>query len=81
MQSPPQHPKTELQELLQSNALSLPSYAITNQSGPDHAPIFEITLSVQGFEPVKAEGRSRQLAEKEAAQAFLDAHHTKIAGS
>lgn len=79
MEAPPQHPKTELQELLQSNALSLPQYEITGQSGPDHAPIFEVTLSVHGFDPVRAEGRSRQMAEKEAAKAFLRDYHDRIA--
>lgn len=71
MTKPPQHPKTTLQEWLQGQGLPLPEYEISGQSGPDHAPVFEVSLKVQGFPPVLAEGRSRQEAEKEAAQAFL----------
>ena len=71
MKAPPQHPKTALQEWAQGNGLPLPTYEIAGQSGPDHAPLFDIKLSVQGYKPVTAQGRSRQEAEKEAALAFL----------
>jgi ribonuclease III len=71
IQKPPQHPKTELQEWAQSRGLPLPVYKITGQSGPDHAPIFDICLKVSGFEDLIAQGRSRQEGEKEAAKAFL----------
>lgn len=74
MKTPPQHPKTALQEWAQSRSLPLPVYKITGQSGPDHAPMFDITLSVNGFNPVYAQGRSRQIAEKEAAKLFLQIH-------
>lgn len=72
MTKPPQHPKTELQEWAQGQGLPLPLYQIVGQSGPDHAPVFKISLSVQGYETVVGEGRSRQIAEKEAAQLFLE---------
>ncbi len=75
MAKPPQHPKTELQEWAQSQGLPLPQYQIVNQSGPDHAPVFEVCLSVQGYHPVIGAGRSRQLAEKAAALAFLQKLH------
>lgn len=71
MIKPPMHPKTELQEWAQSLGIGLPSYDVTGQSGPDHAPIFEITLSVEGQSPVKAEGRSRAEAEKTAAKIMI----------
>jgi ribonuclease-3 len=71
MIAPPQHPKTELQEWAQSQGLPLPLYQIAQQTGPDHAPVFHVSLSVQGYETVIGEGRSRQQAEKEAAQKFL----------
>jgi len=71
MKEPPQHPKTALQEWAQGKGLPLPVYKITGQSGPDHAPVFEVSLSVQDHEPVRAEGRSRQEAEKAAAGEFL----------
>ena len=74
MEKPPQHPKTGVQEWAQSQNLPLPSYKIVDQTGPDHAPVFEIALTVQGYDPVTANGTSRQEAEKRAAQAFLDKH-------
>lgn len=71
MKKPPQHPKTELQEWAQGKGLPLPSYEITGQSGPDHAPVFEITLNVKGYATITAQGRSRAEAEKNAALEML----------
>lgn len=71
MKTPPQHPKTALQEWAQGKGLPLPTYDIVAQSGPDHAPIFEIQLVVKGAPPVLAQGRSRAEAEKQAARQFL----------
>lgn len=71
MKAPPQHPKTALQEWAQGQGLPLPSYDIVRQSGPDHAPVFEIKLMVKGYPPAIGQGRSRQEAEKEAALAFF----------
>lgn len=68
---PPQHPKTRLQEWAQGAKLPLPAYEIIGQSGPDHAPVFEVELSVEGYPPVAAQGRSRQIAEREAADLFM----------
>lgn len=73
MKEPPTHPKTRLQEWAQSKGLPLPTYEITGQSGPDHAPVFDVQVSLEGFAPVTASGKSRQLAEKEAARAFMAA--------
>ncbi len=72
MKSPPQHPKTELQEWAQGQGLPLPLYKIARQRGPDHAPVFEIELLVKGHPSVTAEGYSRQEAEKEAAGIFME---------
>ncbi len=71
MKEPPQHPKTAIQEWAQSNGLPLPAYEISGQSGPDHAPVFEIQLIVKGHEPVIASGKSRAEAEKNAAVKFM----------
>ncbi|MGB4107718.1 MAG: ribonuclease III [Alphaproteobacteria bacterium] len=72
MPDPPQHPKAQLQEWAQGRGLPLPEYKISGQKGPDHAPVFSVQLTVRGFDPVIAEGRSRQAAEKEAARLFLE---------
>ena len=72
MKTPPMHPKTVVQEWAQGRGLPLPEYKIAGQSGPDHAPVFAVTLSVQGHDDVTAEGRTRQAAEKEAARIFME---------
>lgn len=71
MKKPPQHPKTEIQEWAQGQALPLPHYEIIGQSGPDHAPIFEIRLTIKGHASIIARGRSRAEAEKLAAEDFM----------
>lgn len=67
----PQDPKTALQEWAQGRGKPLPVYAVVERKGPDHAPIFTVEALVQGLMPARAEGRSRQDAEKAAAQALL----------
>lgn len=71
MKKPPQHPKTAVQEWAQGQGLPLPEYGVVNQSGPDHAPIFEVKMSVRGYPPIVASGRSRAEAEKQAARDFI----------
>jgi ribonuclease-3 len=65
------NPKTALQEWALSLKKPLPSYTVISREGPDHAPVFRIEVTVEGFEPAVGQGRSRQAAEKEAAQAML----------
>ena len=65
-------PKTVLQEWAQGASKPLPLYAVVGRRGPDHAPIFTVEVTVQGYAPVKADGRSRQEAEKAAAMALLE---------
>lgn len=77
MARPPQHPKTALQEWAQGQGLPLPTYKIIGQSGPDHAPLFDIRLRVQGYDDLIAQGRSRQVAEREAATLFLQTLESK----
>ena len=76
MKTPPQHPKTMLQEWAQGQGLPLPTYKIVGQKGPDHSPVFAIKLSVQGYADVIAEGKSRQQAEREAARIFFESIKT-----
>ena len=72
MVKPPLHPKTRLQEWAQGKGLPLPEYRIMTQDGPDHAPVFEIALKVKGYEIFFAQGKSRQIAEKAAAEGFWE---------
>jgi ribonuclease-3 len=63
--------KTTLQEWAQARGLEPPAYIETERSGPDHAPLFTISVRIAGFEPLVASGPSKKLAEHKAAEAFL----------
>lgn len=67
---PPQHPKSQLQEWASAHNRKVPEYAITEQSGPDHAPSFAVVVRVGKLEE-RASGASKQEAETEAARALL----------
>lgn len=65
------NPKSALQEWAQGAGRPLPTYAVVGRTGSDHAPTFTVSVSVDGVEPLTAQGRSRQEAEKAAAVALL----------
>ena len=66
--------KTELQEWLQARRLPVPIYRITATRGQAHAQTFEVECSVPALSLTQqGEGRSRRLAEQEAAGRMLDA--------
>ncbi|RDD63747.1 ribonuclease III [Ferruginivarius sediminum] len=69
---PPQDAKTALQEWAQGRGLPLPSYREVSREGPPHDPRFTVAAEVQGAEPATGEGRSKRLAEQEAARRLLD---------
>lgn len=60
--------KTALQELVQASFHCTPDYEVTDEWGPDHAKEFEVTLRVAGELVAKGVGRSKKLAEREAAR-------------
>lgn len=64
--------KTRLQERCQKNTLALPAYAVTEQTGPDHAPSFTVTVTVEGRTDQTGTGGSKQEAEQAAAAAMLE---------
>lgn len=65
-------PKTQLQEWAQGQGLPLPAYEVVGRKGPAHAPVFTSEVQVQGLAPTRGNGRSRQEAEKAAAQTLLN---------
>jgi ribonuclease-3 len=68
--------KTELQEWLQARRLPVPTYRISATRGQAHAQTFEVECSVPALNLVESgEGRSRRVAEQEAARRMLDALH------
>jgi len=65
--------KTALQELMQSRNLTLPSYRVVEISGEEHEQLFTVDCSVSLLRhATRGSGRSRRLAEQEAAQLALD---------
>ena len=66
--------KTELQEWLQARRLPVPTYRISATRGQAHAQTFEVECVVPSLNLVESgEGRSRRVAEQEAARRMLDA--------
>jgi ribonuclease-3 len=69
--SAPKDIKSGLQEWAQARGLPLPDYKLVGRHGPDHAPVFDVSVSVHGYAPETAQGSSKQEAEKKAATALL----------
>ncbi len=66
--------KTELQEWLQARRLPVPAYRILATRGQAHAQTFEVECAVPALSLAESgEGRSRRVAEQEAARRMLDA--------
>lgn len=64
--------KLALQQWAQKDGRPLPAYKVIGRDGPDHAPTFTVEVRVEGVEPARGSGSSRQAAEKAAAQALWD---------
>jgi ribonuclease-3 len=69
--TPPQDGKTALQEWAQGRGKPLPDYREVARSGPPHAPVFAVEVSVDGETPEVGEGRSKRMAEQAAAERLL----------
>ena len=63
--------KTTLQEWAQARGLEPPNYVEVERTGPDHAPMFTISVQLGKFDAVSASGPSKKLAEHKAAERFL----------
>jgi ribonuclease-3 len=68
-----ENPKGELQELLQARSTQAPEYRVVAATGPDHDRVFECTVHHEGVELARGQGKSKKLAESEAAMAALAA--------
>jgi ribonuclease III len=65
--------KTELQEWLQGRRLPVPTYRITATRGEKHAQTFVVECAVPALVLAESgEGRSRRIAEQEAARRMLE---------
>jgi ribonuclease-3 len=63
--------KTTLQEWAQGRGIGTPAYAIVGRRGPDHAPLFDVEVTVGSLAPQRGEGRTRREAEHLAAAGVL----------
>ena len=64
-------PKTEMQEWAHRDSKAVPHYTVVSRDGPDHEPHFVVRLPCAAYPAVNGEGRSKRLAEQDAATRFL----------
>ena len=64
-------PKTELQECSVHSGYGQPEYHVLSRKGPDHRPVFEVEVIVDGFGTETAQGASKKIAERQAAAELL----------
>lgn len=65
-------PKTALQEWAQARGMPPPGYAKTGRSGPDHAPVFTVEVTLENGESAEATAGSKRVAEQAAAKLLLE---------
>jgi ribonuclease III len=68
---PLRDPKTVLQEWAQARGLPTPAYREVARSGPDHDPVFRVTVQLPKLAPAEGSGRSKRAAEQAAAAAMM----------
>lgn len=68
---PLKDPKSRLQEYVQSKGLPAPKYKVIEESGPDHDKQFIVEVIIENDSWAKGEGKSKSLAEQEAAKNAL----------
>jgi ribonuclease III len=64
--------KTSLQEWAQARGMPPPAYEESGRSGPDHAPMFTVRVTVATGEAAEAAAGSKRNAEQMAARNLLD---------
>ena len=67
-----QDPKTKLQEISQQKFNKLPEYKLKKKTGSSHSPVFTVSLKIFKMKLVKASGKSKKEAQKEAAKIILN---------
>ena len=65
-------PKTALQEKASACGYSLPTYTVSERSGPDHRPLFVIEVDVPELGTAQGTGKSKKDAERFAAKHLLE---------
>jgi ribonuclease-3 len=64
--------KTSLQEWAQARGMPPPVYEEAGRSGPDHAPVFTVRVTVASGEAAEAAAGSKRVAEQAAARMLLE---------
>jgi len=76
--APLKDPKSLLQEFVQSKNLPTPKYSVVEESGPDHDKKFVIDVVVANSAWGRGEGKSKSVAEQDAAKNALELHVAKM---
>nr|WP_157024050.1 ribonuclease III [Zongyanglinia huanghaiensis] len=63
--------KTSLQEMVQAKGQKPPSYVLVSRTGPDHQPVFTISVRLDDGAEAQATAGSKRQAEQAAATALL----------
>lgn len=63
--------KTEYQEIIQAKGEHSIEYITTDKKGPDHNPLFYVSLFLDGKKVSEGKGKSKKLAEQDAAKAAV----------
>ncbi|MDQ2859150.1 MAG: ribonuclease III [Pseudomonadota bacterium] len=63
--------KTALQEWAMAKGLAVPTYCVVSRVGAAHAPMFTVSVKVEGYAPESASGPALRVAEKAAARKLL----------
>ncbi len=63
--------KSMLQEFCQKKYNAIPHYEKTGKQGPDHDTVFEVSVSIGGKTAATGSGRSKKMAEQDAARKAL----------
>lgn len=65
--------KSELQELTQARGQGTPAYRPAGETGPDHERVFTVDVLIEGKLRATGTGKSKKIAEMQAAQKTLEA--------
>ncbi len=71
-------PKSQLQEWSQANCSVTPRYRLVSATGPDHAKIFTVQVSIGNEVIATGNGTSKQMAEQDAARNALLNHVMRL---
>jgi ribonuclease-3 len=64
----PKEPKALVQEWAQKRGMDIPEYKEIGRSGPDHAPLYMLEVSLKNGFVATGEGKNKKHAERDAAQ-------------